>query len=178
MNVSTSGSLASNTYLYNDHTTEVWARINDKNPANYDGYEGENVLAVYAGYHTMFLYGAGYLRYYIYDNATLKWTTDLSLGTSATDIIQGQWFNVAVTKSGTTYKTYLNGVLKKTDTITSTAFVGVSNGLALGSAYDGNTGAFYYYAKNNIGCLKMYNATLSADEISQNFNALRGRYGI
>lgn len=180
MSVDTSGALASNTYLYNDHTTEVWARINDRNPAYYDGYEGESVLVVFAGYHSMFLYGSTYLRYLIWDNTgpTAKWTTDLSLGTSGTDIIQGQWFQVVMTKSGSTFKTYLNGVLKKTDTITSTAFSGVGNRLAFGSSYDGNAGAFYYYAKNDVGCLKMYNATLSADEISQNFNATRSRFGI
>jgi hypothetical protein len=180
MSVDTSGALASNTYLYNDHTTEVWARINDINPANYDVYEAESVLVAYSGYHSMFLYGSNILRYNIWDNTgpTQKITTVLSLGTSGTDIIQGQWFQVVVTKSGTTFKTYLNGVLKYTDTITSTAFSGVTNRLALGSAYDGNAGAFYYYAKNNVGCLKMYNATLSADEISQNFNATRSRFGI
>lgn len=180
MSVITSGALASNTYLYNDHTTEVWARINDRTGGNYDGYEFGSVLVVFAGFHSMFLYDPSALYYTIWDNTgtTQKNTSVLTLGTSGTDIIQGQWFQVVVTKSGSTFKTYLNGVLKKTDTITSTAFSGVTNRLAFGSAYDGNTGAFYYYAKNDVGCLKMYNATLSADEISQNFNATRGRYGI
>jgi hypothetical protein len=180
MNVTTSGSLASNTYLYNDHTTEVWARINDRLPANYDGYEGASILAVFRGYHSMFIYDTNGMNYNIWDNTgpTSKGTSYLTTGTSGTDIIVGQWFNVVVTKSGTTFKTYLNGTLRKTDTITSTAFNGVSDDLRLGGAGDGNTGAFYYYAKNNVGCLKMYNAALSADEISQNFNALRGRYGI
>jgi len=181
MSVDTSGALASNTYLYNDHTTEVWARINDINAASYDAYEVWSVLATFAGFHSMFIYTPSIgLVYTIWDNTgpTAKLTTALTLGTSGTDIIQGQWFQVVMTKSGSTFKTYLNGVLKKTDTITSTALSGVTNRLALGSAYDGNTGAFYYYAKNDVGCLKMYNATLSADEISQNFNATRGRYGI
>ncbi len=181
MNVTTSGALASNTYLYNDHTTEVWARINDINAANYDGYEAWSALAIYSGYHSMFIYTPSIgLSYSIWDNTgpTSKSTTALTIGTSGTDIIQGQWFQVVVTKSGSTFKTYLNGVLKKTDTITSTAFSGVSNDLRLGGAGDGNTGAFYYYAKNNVGCLKMYNTALSADEIRQNFNSLRGRYGI
>ena len=180
MTVTTTNSLLSNTYLYTDHTTEVWARINDRTAANYDGYEGESVLVTFSGYHSMFLYYSGGLRYGIWDNTgpTMKFTSELSLGTSGTDIIQGQWFQVVATKSGTTFKTYLNGVLKKTDTITSTAFVGVSNNLRLGAAGDGNTGAFYYYAKNNVGCLKMYNAALSADEIMQNYNSLRGRFRI
>lgn len=180
MSVDTSGPLASNTYLYNDHTTEVWARINDRNAGLYDSYEGESVLVTYAGYHSMFLYNANYLIYYIWDNTgpTITGVTTLSIGTSGTNIIQGQWFQVAVSKSGSTFKTYLNGSLIRTDTATSTAFVGVTNRLAIGSAYDGNLGSFYYYGKNDVGCLKMYNAALSADEISQNFNALRGRFGI
>ena len=181
MNVTTSGSLASNTYLYNDHTTEVWARINDRTPASYDGYEGASVLVVFAGYHSMFIYDVNnYFYYMIWDNTgpTQKSTSYLTVGTSGTDIIQGQWFHVAVTKSGTTFKTYLNGVLKKTDTITATAVSGVTNRLALGSAFDNNAGSFNYYAKCNIGCLKMYNDALTADEITQNFNALRGRFGI
>lgn len=180
ISVDTSGPLASNTYLYNDHTTEVWARINDRNGANYDPYDAESVLAVFAGFHSMFYYYSGGLRYVIWDNVgpTVKATSDLSLGTSGTDIIQGQWFHVAVTKSGSTFRTYLNGTLRKTDTITSTPLSGVTNRLALGSAYDGYLGAFYFYSKTNVGCLKMYNSTLTADEISQNFNALRGRYRI
>lgn len=180
MTVAASGALASNTYLYNDHTTEVWARINDRTAANYDGYEGESILVTFAGYHSMFMYYSGALRYGIWDNTgpTMKFTSELSLGTSGTNIIQGQWFHVAVTKSGTTFKTYLNGSLSKTDTITSTAFSGVSNNLRLGAADDGNTGAYYYYAKNNIGCLKMYNVTLTDNEIKQNYNALKGRFGL
>lgn len=178
--VTASGSLASNTYLYNDHTTEVWARINDRNPAYYDGYEGESVLVTFAGYHSMFLYGSSYLRYYIWDNTgpTPKWTSDLTLGTSGTDIIQGQWFQVVVTKSGSTFNTYLNGVLRKTDTITTTAFSGTGNRLSFGGANYGNTGSFYCYSKNDIGMLKMYNITLTDSQIQQNFNATRSRYGI
>ena len=180
IHVNTSGSLASNTYLYNDHTTEVWARINDRNPAAYDGYEGESIILTFAGYHSMFLYTTNALRYCIWDNTgpTFKATSDLTIGTSGTDIIQGQWFHVAVTKSGSTFKTYLNGTLRKTDTITSTALSGVTNRLSIGSSYDGSTGSFYYYAKCNVGCVKMYNTTLSDSEITQNFNAIRSRFGI
>lgn len=180
MVVTASGPLASNTYLYNDHTTEIWARINDQSPANYDGYEGENILLAYPGYHCGFIYATGYLRYYIWTNTgpAALYPTQLTLGTSGTDIIVGRWFHVSVTKSGSTFKTYLNGVLKFTDTVSLVAFPSVTNALRLGAAGDGNTGAFYYYGKNNVGCVKMYNTALTADEISQNFNALRGRFGI
>jgi hypothetical protein len=35
-----------------------------------------------------------------------------------------------------------------------------------------------YYLNGNIATVQLYNRALSADEVSQNFNALRGRYGI
>ena len=176
----TSNSLSSNTYLYNDHTTEIWARINDRNPANYDGYEGGSVLAVYQGFHSMFLYNPTSLWYAIWDGTgtTEKATSGLTVGTSGTNIIQGQWFHVAVTKSGTSYRTYLNGTLIHNNTVTAAPLAGVLSNLQLGASADGNAGAFYYYGKNNVGCLKMYNSALSADEVRQNFNALRGRFGI
>ena len=166
-------------FLYNDHTVELWARINDRNPALYDGWEGQSTLVGYRGYHAMFMYNATEVEYGIWDGVgTFKRTTPLSLGTSGTDVVQGQWFNVSVTRSGNVFRTYLNGNLSKTDTITAVNGGIMENFLQLGGMANGSDGGFYRYSKNNIGCLKMYNTALSADEIRQNFNALRGRYGI
>jgi hypothetical protein len=44
-----------------------------------------------------------------------------------------------------------------------------------GVAFGGNTGK---YGKGEIPVAKIYNRALSAAEVQQNFNALRGRYGI
>lgn len=180
VHVLTSGTLAPTTYLYNDHTTSVWARINDRFPSGYDGYEGSNALVTFSGYHSMFLYNGTSMAYHVWDNTgpTSYNTTGLTIGTSGTDIIQGQWFNVTVTKVGSTYKTYLNGSLKYTNTITAATFAGVTNNLRIGSAFDVNTSSFCYYSKCNVGCVKMYNSALSDAQILQNFSALRGRYGI
>lgn len=178
VDVTASGSLASSTYLYNDHTTEVWAKINDRDPSNYDSREGYSNLFAYQGNHSMFYYNASILEYEIWTSPTTTANFNLSLGTSGTDIIQGQWFQVVVTKSGTTYKTYVNGVLKKTNTVIQGAAPSISNRICLGSLFNGNSTSYSYYAKNNIGCAKMYNTALTEDEIRQNFNALRGRFGL
>ena len=164
----------------NNHTTEVWAVIHNTFPSSYDGYEGNSCLVTFSGYHTMFLYNGSQMFYYMWDatGPTSKTTTALTIGTSGTDIIQDQWFNVVVTKSGDVFKTYLNGVLKRTDTITTSPLAGVSNGLRIGSAYDNNGGSFNYYSKSSVGAVKMYGAALTDTQILQNFSALRGRYGI
>jgi hypothetical protein len=61
-----------------------------------------------------------------------------------------------------------------------TAFPSVSNDLCLGAAFDSAAGAgsYNYYGRNTIANMKMYNRALTAAEIQQNFNALRGRFGI
>jgi hypothetical protein len=64
---------------------------------------------------------------------------------------------------------YKNGILQGTGTIAS--FIGTSNILLA------SWGGFAYFLGNGSS-YKIYNRALSASEISQNFNALRGRYAL
>lgn len=78
---------------------------------------------------------------------------------------------------------YLNGNL---ETLTGSATISQWNGLDFNSTHPFRVGS--YTSSDNIGTtlnfsgnisnVHMYNRILSASEISQNFNALRGRYGI
>ena len=84
---------------------------------------------------------------------------------SANLIYQG-----TLTFNGTTQTLYLNG-------INDGSFIqGLSNNgsqnLSIGRRVDG------FYFPGNIYNFQIYNRALSVDEVSQNFNALRGRYGI
>jgi hypothetical protein len=86
------------------------------------------------------------------------------------------WYNlVGVWSSGNRVDMYTNGVL--------------SNGSRIGAVRNnvisGNTNMFVgaragtsYQFAGNISDVKLYNKALSAAEIQQNFEALRGRYGI
>ena len=106
-----------------------------------------------------------------------SWT----VGTSGAQINQGSWYQIVVTRSGNVFTPYVNGVQVGTGSTRSyTAFSGVSNDLHLGAATNVAAGvsSYVYYAKNSISNMKMYNRALSAAEVKQNFNALRGRYGI
>jgi hypothetical protein len=49
-----------------------------------------------------------------------------------------------------------------------------SSGLNLAQSYSGSTQFF----DGKLSVAKIYNRALTAAEIKQNFNALRGRYGI
>ena len=90
------------------------------------------------------------------------------------------WYNLVVTYASNTITLYLNGVLQ--GTLTSTR-AGTPNPLWYAVGYtDGTAGIYLGGVKNNfngyIGPVKFYGAALNQSQITQNFNALRGRYGV
>lgn len=183
INLNATNSLTSGNFIYGNHTWEIWFKINDINPALYDGTEGMSVLSVYSGYHLGFMYNQSQMTYYMWDNVgptsvnACTWT----VAAQGAQINQGSWYQIVVTRSGNTFTPYLNGAqLGVGSTRAYTALPSVSNTIHLGSA--GNLapgiGSYVYYSKNSIANMKMYNRALSADEIAQNFNALRGRFNL
>jgi len=174
-----SGALAVSTYLYNSHTTEIWAKINDRNPTNYEPTENNSALFVYRGYHSMFRYNVSSLNYSIWNGTSGEvFPPALTLGTSGTDIIQGQWFHAVAVRSGNNLSSYINGVLKGTNVINTSGGSGsVSNTIRMGMAYPSNQ-VYSWHANANVSAARMYNRALTASEIQQNFNATRGRFGI
>ena len=87
------------------------------------------------------------------------------------------WYHVVGTfQQGVAANIYVNSVLQN-----SVSGATVSSPLV----YDTTNGIFIGYSEinaskmdGNIAIAKIYNRTLSADEILQNFNALRGRFGL
>jgi hypothetical protein len=176
------GSLTSQNFLYNDHTWEIWFRIDDLQPANLNVTEGSNALAVYTGWHSGFIYDTGNLYYNLYDNLTahipVSWTT----GLTGAQINQGTWYQVAVTRTGNTFAAYRNGTALGTvnNSYTYAYNAAVTNSLNIGRAYTAAAGtiAYIWYTKSTFGGMRMYNRALSAAEILQNFNASRNKFGI
>lgn len=175
MQATVSGSLAVATFMYNDHTWEVWVKINDAAAANYDANESLSHIAGYAGYNNGFTYNATTMYYNIWNGITNNVTcATFAIGSA---IIVGNWHQIVVTRSGSTFTTYVNGVPGGTGSTNSPSSVGVgtSNVLGIGSH---NLPNYIWYAKMSFSNTKMYNRALSAEEVLRNFNAVRGRFGI
>jgi hypothetical protein len=88
------------------------------------------------------------------------------------------WYNaVFVTEydgTNTIMTVYVNGILDATST-----FVGVQGSTGLLCFGDGRNFSFPWYRFiGKIAAPKIYNRALSSTEVQQNFNALRGRFGI
>jgi hypothetical protein len=172
-----SGALAVGRYLYNDHTTEIWAKINDVNPTAHNVTEAQSALFVYRGYHAMFYYSASELIYSIWSGTSGQGVTPpLTLGTSGTDIIQGQWFHAVAVRSGNNLSSYINGNLKGTNIINTSGGSGsTTNTIRMGMANPSNEG-YSWHMNANVSAAKMYNRALSAAEVLQNYNALKSRF--
>lgn len=100
------------------------------------------------------------------------YSSDFSIGTATLN----QWQNITWTYDRATKKPsiYKNGVLVGTSSGTIEPFTGSTN-ILIGDWYTiDNKQPF----SGTASCFKIYNRALSATEISQNFNALRSRFGI
>ena len=174
------GSLTAANFLYNDHTWEIWFKIDDVNPGSYDVSEGLSTLAVYSGWHSGFMYNASTFRYSIWDSTITEYIC--ASWSISSQISQGAWYQAVVVRSGTVFTPYLNGVPLGTGYSRTASGTGINtaNTIFLGGVNKvlAGAGSYTYYAKNTVGNMKMYNRALTATEVTQNFNALRGRFGI
>lgn len=96
--------------------------------------------------------------------------------TTATYMNTTQWYQVVFTFTSGSQVLYINGVVVNTGITTGT--VATNNGGMSIGAYGGQIGSHSYYYNGSVSIAKVYNRALSAAEVQQNFNALRGRFGI
>ncbi len=83
------------------------------------------------------------------------------------------WYNMVVTwdTSANTSKVYIGGILDNTGTATNSTSTGT---FEIGRSPGGLTQLWY----GNIASVKYYNRVLTATEITQNYNALKSRFGL
>ena len=89
----------------------------------------------------------------------------------------GTWFNVGFTHDGTTLKTYVNGVLGATATIGGAYTSGTAH-VAVGTILFSNDTSPLNPFNGQIANTQVYNRALSSSEVLQNYNALKGRFGL
>lgn len=110
----------------------------------------------------------------LYRNGSFRWiftTTEGILDSPASTITADTWNHIVATRSGTTATIYLNGVSQ--GTITWNENLSYSY-LRIGQGRNGSL-----FLPGKVSVVKVYKGkALSESEIKQNFNALRGRYGI
>ena len=100
---------------------------------------------------------------------------DLAIVTSSY-INTNNWYQIVGTFTSGSQKLYVNGTVAGSGTAIGTISTN-SGGMSIG-AYGGYSGARYYYYNGNIAIIRVYNKVLSQTEILNNYNALKGRFGL
>lgn len=97
--------------------------------------------------------------------------------TSTTSLVQNTTYNICGVYNGSTQRLYINGVLDPSSTSTGAIGWDQSNVSLLIGARQQNSAAAAFF-NGNIYQVSIYNRALSAAEISRNFDALKGRFGV
>jgi len=97
------------------------------------------------------------------------------INTNNTTLSIGTWYHIAAVRNGSNLIVYVNGV-GSTATSVSGSVVLTGSVLTIGGGFGSSAiGAYNGYISN----LRIYKGKgLTAEEVQQNFNALRGRFGI
>jgi|LakMenEpi03Aug12_release.lakeMendotaPanAssembly.Ray.scaffolds.fasta_scaffold72467_4 hypothetical protein len=91
---------------------------------------------------------------------------------STTVFTTGVWYHVVGTFDGANMTIYVNGSQEATQVMTNQPTTYTA------TTYIGDYNAGGYPSSSNISSVRLYNRPLSAAEIRQNYQALRGRYGL
>jgi hypothetical protein len=122
--------------------------------------------------------GNSYINFYSAGNSTLRWETWINASASQggafatpATLTNNTWYHAVGTYNNGAAVLYINGVSSASATYTNYTYSSALNASLIIGQYAG-------YMSGNIPVTKMYNRALTAAEVLQNFNALRGRYGL
>jgi hypothetical protein len=138
----------------NDFTVSAWFKSSDKSRYSniFNLYENNNFgIELYSNLTN------GYFRTWV--GSTLL-VGDI-------DITNNTWNHVCLRRLSGTITQFVNGIQNLSTTATSSIPLNI---LKIGSIVNA------YYCLGNISQVSMYNRALTAQEILQNFNAMKGRY--
>ena len=133
-------------------------------------------------YHTVFMCGAPVQLYWINtqfqffastSNSISYFISGSGFNSGSNSAVRGIWHHIVVTRTGNDFKMYLNGALVDSAS-TSSSFGDPNVDSVMGAT---NTSGIANFAHGKISNLKVYKGKgLTATEVTQNYNALKGRY--
>ena len=148
-------------------TIENWFKLDVVNSASLYNFIGDAAITYNSWYWT------------VYNSKLALWNRSPGLWNYGSTTIQpNTWYSASIvcSDSGTQYQFYLNGIAEG-GTHSTYTWNSAYAGLQMGYIGRGNSANGRYF-NGQLPSTKVYDRALTAAEVAQNFNALRGRYGI
>ena len=153
----------------NEVSVEVWIKTDN---ANQNGFWFEK--GIVNSQYSLFQEG---LNIQWRHNISGVGITNLTTSSTTTAGLNSvDWFQVTGTYVSGSRKLYVDGVLKNSDARTGNISVN-TGGMSIG-AYGGYNGGRGYYYDGNLEVVRVYTRSLEAYEVMDNYNALKGRFGL
>ena len=150
-----------------DFTIDIWVNFKDSVVNDYVFSKGSAAAGI-AGSTFYMVTGTNYVRFTATDSTPTRSTSVEHQG-----VVINQWYNFTYTYNGTTITGYRDGGNIMTNTSITGSLQYVNQPIRIGTHTYGSANP-----NMDVSNFKIYNRALTQDEITQNFNALRGRYGI
>ena len=171
----TNNEVTTTTQFANPQTFSIsaWFKTSSASGKKIIGFETNQTGTVTSGYDRHIYMGSnGKLYFGLYDGLVKTAISPLTYADNNWHYVVGTYGS-----EGTTIRLYVDGASVATATA---SFAENLNGYWRIAGYNltGWTSATNGYFTGNIAQALVYNRALSATEVSQNYNALRGRYGI
>jgi len=164
------GKMATSITVGSDVTVSVWVKLTDT--------LDRGLLSHCSGGPVGLGYGinSGKMHYKYY---TTSWQTT----SGTTSVNDGNWKNLVWSKTGTSMIMYINGVQDYSVTLTGSVTgvlicIGSYWGPCNSDSYGAGTDSYGSVFAGTLASMMIQTTTLTAAEVLQNFNALRGRFGV
>jgi len=152
--------LSSYSHGTNDFTYSMWVK--------FDAFDSLDTLFENGSYVDSLLFR-------VQNTTSIRVYTEGSLrGTFTWSPSTDNWYNVVYTRSGSTNTLYVNGT-QSGSTFTNQTNISISNSYTflMRSQHTSNQ-----FINGQLAQYAMYSKALTASEVTQNFDALKGRYGL
>jgi hypothetical protein len=182
-------------FIFKNHTIETWFNLSTLTPRLNDNTEVVQAIITWPGNHNP----VGIVRTSPTSSVLLQtnhlWPSSLSgesvfateitlTGSNANLIITGSWVCIhdIINYSTTQSFTYVNGVNINTRNQVPTSSMNSSQGnpantINIGAARDSST--YRWYVNNGgISSVRLYNTAMSAEQVLQNYNAQKSKFGL
>jgi hypothetical protein len=156
-----------------NHAFEIWMKSSGLGPGKSRG----GLMCPDYGIITD-IDGNGNVRYNITN--TDNWPTSVSLfnrTVTSVNVFDNNWHHIVCTRNSSTYDIYIDGISRATGSGGGT-WSGLTIWSGMSFSIGNNPNDVFYNLLGNIALAKMYNVYLTAQEVQQNFNATKSRYGL
>lgn len=103
---------------------------------------------------------------------------DLSHNVSTVNFFDDIWHHIACTRSPSTYEVYIDSVRRGSGGVSVPTWSGTNIWSSMDGTLGNNPNDAFYRLKGFLSLPKIYNRALSANEVLQNYNAAKSRFGL